>query len=111
MQRLAIIYTLIVVSFSLALAATPTCSVTDERILKRRRIQGLRASILAQLGLNELPKINTSQPVPREIQETYDVIVAAGSSLRGAARAQACESREIYAQPVSAFVGSIEVGK
>ena len=102
--------TFVLVTISLSLAIDQQCSIADEKVLRRRRIQGLRASILAQLGFKELPNVNTSIPIPADIAETFRVITAASGSL-GQERSRTCESQETYAQPISAFVGSIEGGK
>lgn len=92
---------------------TGSCSSNDEAILRRRRLQGIRASILAQLGLPE-PLNNSSnttvEPVPAAVSETFDVLAAATNSLEKE-KTRMCESESSYAQQISSFVGTIEGGK
>lgn len=100
---------LLSISCLLPQAQAQSCSVADEKVLKRRRVEGVRANILNQLGLTEPPAVNRTN-VPREILETFNALAAASASL-AQERTQSCESNTIYASPVTAFVGSIEGGE
>lgn len=84
------------------------CSTMDPEILQRRRLQNLRAGILNQLGLTEedaTAPINSTEP-SREIVEAYNVLVEARTSLREENKRK-CQlsSDELFAQPITTFVG------
>ena len=84
-----------------------SCSAADEEILKQKRIQDLRLHILMQLGLTEPPPIPaTPRVVPPEVLDNFRV-VSQITSLMEEERDKQCSSRELYAQPITSFVGSI----
>lgn len=85
----------------------PSCSVADEELMKQKRIQGLRASILAQLGLKEPPPMpETPTVVPQAVLENFR-IVSQMTNLMEQERGKQCNSQDFYAHPVTSFVGSI----
>lgn len=86
-------------------AASQVCSFADEELLKQRRLRGLRASILAQLGLTEAPIVNKTAPSPG-IMEAYKAISEANPVLERA-RDQKCQNNDFYAHPVNSFVGTM----
>lgn len=98
---------LLLLSLIIKVAVPQLCSVQDEELLKRRRVQGLRAHILAQLGMKEpLPIMNATTPKP-EILEAYKALTEA-TEARERER-EKCQSDEFlnFAQPVNSFVGTI----
>ena len=85
----------------------PSCSAVDEEVIKQKRIQGLRASILAQLGLTEPPPIpETPVVVPPAVLENFRV-VSQMTSLMEREKDKQCNTQEFYAHPITSFVGSI----
>ena len=109
MQQRGILIAVFVLLASFSFVQSQLCSISDEKVLMSRRMQGLRASILAQLGLQE-PPIRPNVSVPHVIRETFAALTEATGSL-AQERSRVCESEEIFAQPITAFVGSIEGGK
>lgn len=84
-----------------------SCSVADEELLKQKRIQALRSSILAQLGLTEPPSIpQTPIVVPPDVLENFR-IVSQVTNLMEEEREKMCQSNEFFAQPITSFVGSM----
>lgn len=79
----------------------------DEEALKTRRIQGLRAHILAQLGLSEPPKmVNFTKPSQEEL-ETFREITAASKKYDSRTQGH-CNSAGFFASPINSFVGTVE---
>ena len=88
-------------------SSQPSCSATDEEMMKQKRIQGLRANILAQLGLTEPPPIpETPMVVPKSVLENFRV-VSQMTNLMEQERGKQCNVQEFYAHPITSFVGSI----
>ena len=85
----------------------PSCSAADEEMMRQKRIQGLRANILAQLGLSEPPPVPTTpMVVPQAVLENFRV-VSQMTNLMEQERDKQCNSQEFYAHPITSFVGSI----
>lgn len=97
---------LLLLSLIAKVTVSQLCSLQDEELLKRRRLQGLRAHILAQLGMKEpLPKVNRTKPSP-EILEAYKALTEATASMERE-KEKTCQSDEFFAQPINSFVGTM----
>ena len=83
----------------------------DEELMKQRRIQTLRNSILAQLGVSDSDQERSSEPLPgeEEMKETFNALRSASASLERE-KDQRCHSDDFYAKPVSSFVGIMSEG-
>lgn len=94
------------------------CSAADEAYLKQRRIESLRANILAQLGMTEMPmetnSTNTTEEPPSEkdehVKQAYEALINASKELERN-RKDACQKQDFYAKPVTSFIGSMTPGK
>lgn len=93
------------------------CSNTDEAFLKQRRIESLRANILAQLGMTDLSEemngTNTTEEPPSEedenVRQAYEALVNATKGLENT-RSKACQPQDFYAKPVTSFIGTMTPG-
>ena len=88
-----------------------SCQLNDVELMKQRRIQTLKNSILAQLGVSDpAPQANTD-PLPGEerMKETFNALRSASASLERE-KEQRCHSDDFYAKPVSSFVGVMSEG-
>ena len=85
-----------------------SCSIADEEALKQRRIQAIKASILAQLGLDEPPSVQGTSPYsdPEVVRDFR--VVSQMTELMEEAREKMCQSSEHLAQAVTSFVGSVD---
>ena len=95
------------------------CSDADEAFLKQRRIESLRANILAQLGMADISQetansTNTTDEPPSEedenVRQAYEALVNATKGLESS-RSKACQPQDFYAKPVTSFIGSMTPGK
>ena len=95
--------------------SSSSCLLNDAELMQQRRIQTLRNSILAQLGVNDpTPEDNSehnSEPLPgeEEMKETFNALRSASASLERE-KEQRCHSDDFYAKPVSSFVGIMSEG-
>ena len=85
-------------------------SGADEKFLVERRMQGLRASILAQLGMRELNTPKSNVTVSKEQMDAFLALTQATNSMEQE-RDRKCQSEEIYAQPITTIVGTLADGK
>ena len=86
-------------------------SGADEKFLIQRRLQGLRASLLAQLGLTSTSNISmANRTVSKENMDTFLALSQAADSLEEESDRK-CQSEEIYAQPITTIVGKVEDSK
>lgn len=84
-----------------------SCSVADEQLLKQRRVQAIRTNILAQLGLTEPPPKRAKPTiVAPEIIENFRT-VSHMTSLMEQERDKVCQSKELLAQPIISFIGTM----
>ena len=96
---------LLLLSLIAKVAMSQLCSVQEEEIMMRRRLQSLRVHILAQLGMTEPPpRMNITTPNP-EILEAYKALTEATDSRER--EKEKCQSEEFYAQPINSFVGTM----
>ena len=86
--------------------ASQVCSAANEELLRQRRLQNLRSTILAQLGMTEAPVVDRKLPPSPEILEAYQAITEA-SLARQRVRDKTCQDRDFYASPVNSFVGNM----
>lgn len=86
--------------------------VNDAELMKQRRVQTLRNSILAQLGMSEpFPEVpRGSLPNEEAMTETFNALVSASASLKREKNGH-CNSEDFYAKPISSFVGVMSEGK
>lgn len=82
-------------------------SGADEKFLIQRRLQGLRATLLAQLGLENTNITVTNTTVSKEQMDTFIALSEASKSLQEEDQ-RSCQAEEIYAQPITTFVGTVE---
>ena len=87
-------------------------SGADEKFLIQRRMQGLRANLLAQLGLtsSNVPPSAENVTLTKDQMDAYLALTQAASSV-DAERERRCQSDEIYAQPITTIVGEINDSK
>ena len=85
-------------------------SGADEKFLIQRRKQGLRASLLAQLGLGNTNFSTPNRTVSKEQLDTFFALSQASDSLEEENQKK-CQADEIYAQPITTLVGKIEESK
>lgn len=92
--------------------ATSSCLLNDVELMKQRRIQTLRNSILAQLGVSDPDPAVASEPLPgeEEMKETFNALRSASASLERE-KERRCHSEDFYAKPVSSFVGVVSEGQ
>lgn len=89
-----------------------SCSAGNSELLRQRKLDTLKANILAQLGFIDLPpapnateeETVTENPQNEAVREAFHVLMNASKSL-DAAREKQCGSRDFYAKPVSSFTG------
>ncbi len=99
-----------VISQSTPQSACPL-SGADEKFLIQRRMQGLRASLLGQLGITSTNvSIPTNLTLSRDQLDIYSALTQAASSME-AERERRCQSEEIFAQPITTIVGEIQDSK
>lgn len=79
--------------------------------MKQRRVQTLKNTILAQLGVSDLEQDVNSEPLPGEesMKETFNALRSASASLERE-KEKRCHSEDFYAKPVSSFVGIMSEG-
>ena len=105
-RQAVLLLLLLLLSLIAKIAMSQLCSVQEEEMLMRRRLQGLRAHILAQLGMTEPPpRMNITTPKP-EILEAYKALTEATDSIERK-KEKTCQSEEFYAQPINSFVGTM----
>lgn len=85
--------------------------LNDAELMKQRRIQTLRNSILAQLGVSDPDQNTDEEPLPGEeaMKETFNALRSASASLERE-KERRCHSEDFYAKPVSSFVGIMSEG-
>ena len=90
-----------------------SCNLGNAELLRQRRMRTLRASILAQLGLNEqalsTPNVTSTPPSSETdavVMETYRALRSASASLERE-REKKCHSEDFFAKPITSFVGSM----
>jgi hypothetical protein len=91
--------------------STASCLLDDAELMKQRRIQTLKNSILAQLGVSDPSPEADGDPLPgeEEMKETFNALRSASASLERE-KEQRCHSDDFFAKPVSSFVGVISEG-
>ena len=100
--------TLFLLLVTTALARSQSsCSAADERVLKQRRIQAIKMSILSQLGLSEPPPKPTEPLIiaPEVIQDFR--AVSQMTSLMEREREKSCRITEHYSQPIISFAAKM----
>lgn len=85
--------------------------LNDAELMKQRRIQTLKNSILAQLGVTDPGETTEDEPLPGEeaMKETFNALRSASASLERE-KERRCHSEDFYAKPVSSFVGIMSEG-
>jgi hypothetical protein len=106
------LYWLLVAMWFGAVNSSNSCQLNNAELMKQRRIQTLRNSILAQLGVSGPSPANNTEPLPgeEEMKETFNALRSASASLEREKEAR-CHSDDFYAKPVSSFVGFMSDGK
>ena len=86
--------------------------LNDAELMKQRRIQTLKNSILAQLGVSDADQEANSEPLPgeEEMKATFNALRSASASL-DREKERRCHSDDFYAKPVSSFVGVVSEGE
>ena len=104
-------WVLLVVWWCGAASSSNSCLLNDEELMKQRRIQTLRNSIMAQLGVSDPAPEGGDEPLPdeEEMKETFHALRSASASLERE-KEQRCHSDDFYAKPVSSFVGIMSEG-
>ena len=89
-----------------------SCMLNDVELMKQRRIQSLKKSIMAQLGVSEADQEVGNEPLPgeEEMKATFNALRSASASL-DREKERRCHSDDFYAKPVSSFVGVVSEGK
>jgi hypothetical protein len=82
--------------------------LNDAELMKQRRIQTLKNSILAQLGVSDAAQEADNEPLPgeEEMKATFNALRSASASL-DREKEKRCHSDDFYAKPVSSFVGVV----
>lgn len=107
MHVISVLAVLVSISFVYSQQSCPL-SVADERFLKERRLQSLRANILAQLGMTQTtPRANKTRTIPQDVMQTFQVLSQAKSSMEEE-RDRKCQSDEFFAQPITTITGTVE---
>jgi hypothetical protein len=85
--------------------------LNDAELMKQRRIQTLKNSILAQLGVSDAAQEADNEPLPgeEEMKATFNALRSASASL-DREKEKRCHSDDFYAKPVSSFVGVVSEG-
>lgn len=85
--------------------------LNDAELMKQRRVQTLKNSILAQLGVTDPGESTDDEPLPGEeaMKETFNALRSASASLERE-KERRCHSEDFYAKPVSSFVGIMSEG-
>ena len=110
--RLALTWLLVaMVLWARGVHSSSSCLLNDAELMQQRRIQGLRNSILAQLGVSDPGSEASSEPLPgeEEMKETFNALRSASASLERE-QERRCNSDDFYAKPVSSFVGVVSEG-
>ena len=94
-----------------AIEAT-SCMLNDAELMKQRRINTLKNSILAQLGVSEPQQGTASETLPGEeaMKATFNALRSASASLERE-KERRCHSEDFYAKPVSSFIGVMSEGE
>ena len=105
------LYLLLVAVYFGAVNSSSSCQLNDVELMKQRRIQTLKNSILAQLGVSDPSPGTDTEPLPgeEEMKETFNALRSASASLERE-KEQRCHSDDFYAKPVSSFVGFMSDG-
>ena len=92
-------------------SSSSSCMLDDVELMKQTRINALKNSILAQLGVSEPDQSADSEPLPgeEEMMETFNALRSASASLERE-KEQRCHSDDFYAKPVSSFVSVVSEG-
>jgi hypothetical protein len=100
------LYWLLVAMWFGAVNSSNSCQLNNAELMKQRRMQTLRNSILAQLGVSDPSPANNTEPLPgeEEMKETFNALRSASASLEREKETR-CHSDDFYAKPVSSFVG------
>ena len=110
MHVISVLAVLVSISFVYSQQSCPL-SVADEKFLKERRLQSLRANILAQLGMTQTtPRANKTRTIPQDVMQTFQVLSQARSSMEEE-RDRKCQSDEFFAQPITTITGTMEDSK
>ena len=111
LQRTLVLACLLPAVLVMWVEASPSCLLNDAELMKQRRIQTLRNSILAQLGVSDPQPEVDSEPLPgeEEMKETFNALRSASASLERE-KERRCHSEDFYAKPVSSFVGVVSEG-
>lgn len=106
LQRQASLLVIILVLSAKTLSQTPPSRLSDEQIKRQTRRQALGTSVLAQLGLNEVPpKSNITVVVPPEERAKFKLISQLVNFTTRERQPGSCQSTEFFAQTVSTFLG------
>ena len=105
------LYWLLVAMWFGAVNSSNSCQLNNAELMKQRRMQTLRNSILAQLGVSDPSPANNTEPLPgeEEMKETFNALRSASASLEREKETR-CHSDDFYAKPVSSFVGFMSDG-
>ena len=111
LQHTMLYWLLLVALWCGGVDSSNSCQLNNAELMKQRRIQTVRNSILAQLGVNDPSPANNTEPLPgeTEMKETFNALRSASANLERE-KEQRCHSDDFYAKPVSSFVGFVSDG-
>lgn len=106
------LYLVLLVSYLLVprWSSANNCNGMDLATIRELRVEHLRNSIMAQLGLNEVPTPPVPYPVddseldPEVLNSYYQIVNATYAP-------EKCTTDDFYAKPIHSFVGQLSEGE